>query len=953
MKYLDFVNLAKFRDLFTRELGWRLPRNLPPTFVSEVRRGSESYKFCLDAIAEFAGISVWELSEVPDRYLRRQIAKSVTRAFPDSLLIFHDSDEQVWVWPENQSKPGQDVRLSAQRHSTKDNQNNSLSTRIKLLDVRAMGPRASGTALLVGLKGAFDSDAEAASAIADLHDALVEKNGAKTELEVFLTRLLFLLFGDDSDLFESHGELHRRLLTLPGDGSLTRAYFKGVMAALNVRAEDRVDDDEYSAFPYVNGGLFSGTINCPEFDETSHNALLAASKLDWAQLSPAIFGAMFQGVLEVLEAHILDPTSSFKASREQLGAHYTSEANIHKVIDPLFMEDLRNRFIEHQGDAEQLSKLHGELNTLTFLDPACGCGNFLVVTYRELRYLEHDILDRLLELNAPGFSRADLGEKIRVDVDQFFGIEIVESAAQIAKVALWITDHQMNREAFDRFGQTRQTIPLRSLPQIVRADALTHAWDDVLPSAYCSYVIGNPPFLGSKRNDQKLALKAALSNLSSDAVRAAGELDLVSGWFALGARYMKRQGLDQVQLDLEMGVLEHEKVWWTDVKTSMPVRLRYERVTRMALVSTNSISQGEQVGILWPHLFAQGLEITFAYKSFKWTNDAPGMAAVHCVIIGMHLTKNFNPLERRIYANEFQFEIAFNIGPYLIDSDNTAVTPRAKPLSIAPEMAFGNQPIDDGLLQVEESDFETLNGNERQLVQRFTKNYVGARELLAGGERKILWLPYEEQREWEKSRFINERLDAVQAFRLKSVRKDTRHLRRGSWGFTTDQGRAYLAIPAVSSEARQYVPIAFLQDDTIASNALLVVPNASPWHFAVLTSKMHNTWIRIVSGRLESRLRYSASVTYNTFPWPAELNDASLAQLDQAGANILEIRVARGETLAAMYKNLNVASDLGRAHVDNDQLVDKLYGYEGLDDDGARFAFLMELYRQNLKMNAG
>jgi type I restriction-modification system DNA methylase subunit len=865
------------------------------------------------------------------------------------LLIFSDEQRQIWIWPESQNRHGAEVRLTAQRHFVADERNQSLEARLKLLDIRNAGSSATATEILRAVKNAFNADEEAAFTIADLHDALVERNGASTDLEVFLTRLLFIFFGDDTELFAPNGTVHDQIEQLKSDGSETRDYLQSLMQALATPADDRPSDQRFCQIDYVNGGLFSGLSNCPIFDERAQKALLVASSIEWGALSPAIFGAMFQGVLETLENHILNPKLDFKASRDELGAHYTSEPNILKVIEPLFLEELKERFVTDFDDTDALTKLKIELSTLSFLDPACGCGNFLVITYRELRHLEHDIIARLIELGDENINPQDISDQVKVDIDQFFGIEIVESAAQIAKVALWITDHQMNREAADRFGSTRQTVPLRKVPHISRADALEKPWDDVLPAEFCSFVIGNPPFLGSKRRGENANFTSAIASLSLDAIRGIGDLDLVAAWFALATKYMKRQRATRAELDILFDIDEVENVWWKDEVAGIPSRLRTSRETKTALVATNSITQGEQVGILWPALLGQGIEITFAYKSFKWTNDAPGMAAVHCVIVGFKVHKVDEANEKRIFSSFDVYQVASNISPYLLDGPNLTIESHERPLWDAPRMSFGNQPIDGGNFQVTDEEISMLSDSDLEKVSPFVKDYVGSREMLNGTTRKILWLEHSRRKEWSSLQLVKDHLQKVEAFRLESKRKETRGLAAApwDWAFKTDLGETYLAFPGVSSEGRKYVPISFFTNDTIASNALLVVADASLAHFALLSSSMHNAWIRIVAGRMKSDLRCSASITYNPFPWPKIFDEV---RLGESGSEILKARQLTGESLGTSYSKIHDYPELAKSHARNDSLVDELYGYTGTDDDESRFSFLLKLYAEKKGM---
>lgn len=948
MTLIDKVNAGDFARLFIEDLGWLLPRDLPAKldcrFVDS-RTGQEESQTAYP-VAQHQGLTVWRFDSMPDRFVRRQSVLQLTKRYPESLAIFHDQDQQYWVWPDR-NNPGREQRLTAHRHSVQDTKNNALNERLKLLNVRQGRARASAGTILNSLRDAFNADAYAAAAIADLHDALVVLNGASTKVEVFLTRILFVLFADDSEIFGVAGSVERDIANLPESGEKTQDYLERLFSTLGSKAGGEFEDK----YAYVNGGMFEGTVEALEFDATSHGLLLKASSIEWSVLSPAIFGAMFQGVLEKLDEYLVNPDSGFTQSRDQLGAHYTSEANILKVIEPLFLEKLRDRFNEARDDVAELKALKTELSILTFLDPACGCGNFLVVTYKELRHLEHDILARLIELRDSETLATDLAEQIFVDIDQFFGIEIVESAAQIAKVALWIADHQMNKEAFERFGRTRPTIPLRVTPHIELADALLKPWNEVLPSEFCSYVIGNPPFLGSRRNTHSAQLRLALRTLT-EGIPFAGEgsLDLAAGWIALATLYATGSSTHRPTFPMNVERDEDKDHWWKDAATNIPERLKGRRKCEVALVTTNSLVQGVQVGYLWPKVFAKGVEITFAYQSFRWSNNAPGVATVHCVIVGLRVVDNSKPIEKRLYTDAHEYEVVEQISGNLQGGHQKSVMPQSRPMWDVPPLRLGNQPIDGRFFSVEPGDLDTLNPEEANLVKKFLRRYVGADELLYGTLREVLWLEDSQKHDWSRSAFIQHRLALVTETRLRSRRLATRKLAETPhlWAHTVNIDSDFLAFPSTTSEKRQYTPIVFFPAGVVASNLLLVVENAGLSYFAVYSSKMFNSWNRIVSGRLGVGLRISSAISYNPFPFPSRSYDAMKARLASSGQAIVEAREKASASLADIYSNLDGYPEVLQAHRENDVLVDTVYGYQGPDDDASRFDFLYALYEARL-----
>ena len=661
--------------------------------------------------------------------------------------------------------------------------------------------------------------------------------------------------------------------------------------------------------PDINGQLFAGHCRLPDFDAAQRAVILKCSALNWGSISPAIFGSMFQAVLE---SGRLDARQKLAAARRELGAHYTSERNILRAIGPLFLDELQAELAAAKTSKPRLQALHDRLAGLRLLDPACGCGNFLVVAFQQLRLLEIELVHRLHGDATKSRGLLDMRDLLRVQVDQFYGIEIDAAAAHIARVALWITDHQMNLVASQRLGQARPSVPLTHSATIVEGNALRVDWATVLPPSKCSHVVGNPPFVGAKfltdaqRDDVALAFGD---------IKNAGLLDLVAAWYVKAARYMQ----------------------------AAPA-------VRTAFVSTNSITQGEQVGVLWGWMLAQGIKIQFAHRTFQWSNDAKGVAAVHCVIVGFGMQDRTDkrlldypdikgdPVEHR----------ASNINPYLVDAPDVVLPRRSTPLCPVPEVGIGNKPIDGGhyLFTTEERD-EFLR--IEPAAAQFFRRWIGADEFLNGYERWCLWLGQANPAELRALPESRKRIQAVRDTRLASKSAPTRKLAETPTRFHVENipDAAYMVLPKVSSERRMFIPFGFEQPSTFSSDLVFVLPKASLWHLGVLSSTMHNAWVRYTCGRLESRYRYSASIVYNNFPWPVETLEARLRQaVADAAQGVLDARAQfPGSSLADLYDPLTMPPELRKAHQKLDKAVDAAYGYKGRADDAERVAFLFERYQ--------
>ena len=770
-----------------------------------------------------------------------------------------------------------------------------------------------------------EADRRAAEKMAALHEALLKSNFTGRDLEVFLTRLLFCLFADDTGIFGDNGLFRRLMEGTREDGKDVGSHLSELFAVLDTHATKRSKllDEDLRAFEYINGQLFSERSGIPSFDSTLRDLLLACVRLDWSRISPAIFGAMFQGVLDQSEedqdteapeedASVKSKKKKKGAKRRELGAHYTSERNILRAITPLFMDSLRAQLDAAGTSRIKLQALYDKLPTIRVFDPACGCGNFLVIAYRELRRLEMDLIARLFDKGGQSKGLLDISTLIRVSVEQFYGIEIDESAAHIAQVAMWITDHQLNLEAAERFGNTRPSVPLVHSPHIRHGNALQVNWEDVLPASECTYIVGNPPFVGAKflKPEQRKDVAKVMAGVPSF-----GLLDFVACWHLLAARY-----------------------------------IRTNPIVRVALVSTNSICQGEQVGVLWPVLLEEGVHIHFAHRTFQWSNEGRGVAAVHCVIVGFGMQPAEQPrlfeYGSNIKAPEPQVHLVKRINPYLVEAPDVVLKRRSQPLCNVPEMGIGNKPIDDGNYLFTPEQKAAFIAAEPGSSPYF-RRWLGSEEFLNGIERWCLLLKDLTPNDLDQLPLCRKRVEAVREYREKSGSGPTKALGATPRRFHVEffpKGN-YLVVPEVSSEKRRYIPIGFLDSSILSSNLLKTVPDATLFHFGVLSSSAHNAWMRTVAGRMKSDYRYSVKIVYNNFPWPENLSDKQRQAIEAAAQAVIDARGLFPESnLAQMYNIATMPSELVAAHAALDRAVDGAYGYKGGSADASRVQFLFEKY---------
>ncbi|CDH46194.1 class I SAM-dependent DNA methyltransferase [Candidatus Contendibacter odensensis] len=738
----------------------------------------------------------------------------------------------------------------------------------------------------------------AAEKLGRLHDGLKAAGYDGHPLEMLLVRLLFCLFAEDTAIFERQ-QFRDYLEARTGeDGADLGPQLAQLFQVLNTPPEQRFRtlDEQLAAFPHVNGRLFAEPLPLAAFNRVLRELLLDASALDWSRISPAIFGSLFQS--------ILDP-----AARRHLGAHYTTETNILKALRPLLLDRLWTEFERVRRNARRLLEFQRQLAAVRVLDPACGCGNFLVVAYRELRLLELAVLRELHQTRSSDF--LDVSQIVLVDVDQFYGIELAEFPAQIAQVALWLTDHQMNLRVSEEFGQYFIRLPLKKAPHIVHGNALTLDWRTLVKPADITVIVGNPPFVGAKF--MSAVQRIEMATIFRD-TRNAGLLDYVACWYRKAA----------------------------DVLADNPA-------IRVAFVSTNSITQGEQAGVLWPDLLQRGIQIHFAHRTFQWGSEARGKAAVHCVIVGFW--RQDEP-EKWLFdyetpKSEPHAIRVSNINPYLVDAPNVTLTNRQRPICDVPEIGIGNKPIDGGHYLFTTDEKALFLMKEPQAAPWF-RRWLGADEVLNGYERWCLWLGHCPPDQLRKMPEAMKRVEAVRQFRLASQSAPTRKLADTPTRFHVENqpDSTYLVIPEVSSERRAFIPMGFMQTDTLCSNLVKIIPDATLYHFGVLSSTMHMAWVRAVCGRLESRYRYSAGIVYNNFPWP-EPTDAQCQAIKTVAQAVLNARACfPNATLADLYHPLTMPPELLKTHRALDRAVDMAYGKTTFATEAERVAFLFERYRQ-------
>ncbi|MBF4176523.1 class I SAM-dependent DNA methyltransferase [Lelliottia nimipressuralis] len=755
-------------------------------------------------------------------------------------------------------------------------------------------------------RGENPADVKAAEKMADFFDHIkvtnYPANATKEQLHdlvVFLNRLLFCFFAEDTKIFSENQFTNLLNQHTQEDGAELNGVFERLFNVLNTPAHQRNDLPKYlNNFPYVNGGLFKRQIRVPSFDAKARRMLLDSGQLDWADINPDIFGSMIQGV-------------AAPETRSKMGMHYTSVSNIMKVIEPLFLNDLYEEFDKCNDSINKLKKLQVRLSRIKFFDPACGSGNFLIIAYKEIRLLEIEIIKRIRELEGKSDSGA-LGlfdeSHSSIRLDQFYGIELDDFAHEMAILSLWLVEHQMNMVFETEFGYTAPTLPLKQSGRIVADNAALIDWEVVCPISNEdeTYILGNPPYLGARQQskDQKAEIKKVFSG-----VKGAQNLDYIAIWFLKACIYSK----DKLNV-------------------------------KSAFVSTNSIVQGVQVATLWPLIFKSKLDIFFCHTSFKWSNNAKRQAGVTCVIIGLAKPSS-NP--KYIFDN-FNKVKAKNINAYLTDGDNVFVEQRRKSLSKLPPINYGSFALDDGNYTLTPDEANSILESDFS-SSRYIREFVGSKELIQGNSRYCIWI----EDDGYKSNFeISKRVALVQKWRSESDRLATVKLAGTPEIFAEKRQpkTTYLAFPTISSERRPYIPIKFYEPSTIASNQVYVVSDAELWLFAILTSSMHMTWIKSIGGKLETRYRYSAALCYNTFPI-GPISENLKVQLEECALEILSIQESYpDQTLAYLYDPDTMPEELRNAHKHLDSIVENLYSKSILNSDEERLKVLLNLYCEMIKV---
>ncbi|ELY4804916.1 class I SAM-dependent DNA methyltransferase [Citrobacter freundii] len=754
---------------------------------------------------------------------------------------------------------------------------------------------------LVGLEKAIISsenpaDVKAAEKMGKLFDLIrVHNDLSKPDdihsLNVFLTRLLFCLFAEDTGIFESAQFTSAIKSYTEEDGSDLDTFLYQLFTVLNTASGSQQRQKlptHLAAFPYVNGGLFASDEPIPELGKKGRKILLECGAMNWSEINPDIFGSMFQAVIDVEQ-------------RSRLGQHYTSYSNIMKVIKPLFLDPLETELDKQRRSTKGLKSLLVRLGEIKVFDPACGSGNFLIVSYKELRKLEMKVIEALKELEPQGFSMSGL------HISQFYGIEIDDFACEIARLSLWLAEHQLNSQWEQAFGFAPPALPLRESGNIHSGNSLQLDWSQVCPKKVEDevYIIGNPPFLGTvgRAEQQRADMKSVFNGF-----KALGSLDFVACWFWKGAHYIQNTR------------------------------------SELALVATNSICQGEQVATLWPSILALGLNIHFAYPTFPWANNARDKAAVHVIIVGLSARAKTRTLFQQM-GEEWHSKQVSNISPYLIEGNNALVIPRNKPLvKGVPPLLFGNKPNDGGHLLLNRDERDELIRNDPQ-AERWIKKVLGADEFLNGKERWCLWLVGITNDELSTMHHVSHRIQLVAATRRKSPDKGAQKLADRPHQFRDlNNPENFILVPAVSTERRIYVPIGKFNSDVISTNRNYIVPDGTMYEFGILSSLAHNDWMRLVAGRMKSDYSYSASVVYNTFPW-SNVTDTQRKEIERLAEEVILTREEfPGQTLAELYDPDKMPPELLAAHQALDKAVDRLYRERPFKDAADRLSCLLARY---------
>lgn len=754
---------------------------------------------------------------------------------------------------------------------------------------------------------------KAGNLVGKLYDALIKqyKNPNSKEslhsLNVLCVRLVFCLYAEDAGIFGKHGLFHDYLKQFkPND---VRKALIELFEILDTKEKDRDPYDEtmLSEFPYVNGGLFKyENIEIPNFNEETLDILLnkASAGFDWSQISPTIFGALFESTLN-------------PETRRSGGMHFTSIENIHKVIDPLFLDELREEYSEIKQTKsiktrnQKFDDFQDKLKDITFFDPACGSGNFLTETYLSLRRLENELLAEKQQNGQISFDT----EIIKVSIGQFYGIEINDFAVTVAKTSLWIAESQMMKETEEIVNANLDFLPLKSYANIVEGNALRMDWESVVPKEKLDYIMGNPPFVGYslQSKEQKADILSVYVDEKGKPYKTAGKIDYVAGWYFKAAELISNQKI------------------------------------KCAFVSTNSITQGEQVASVWKPLYEQfSIGLDFAYRTFRWDSESTQKAHVHCVIIGFSVAEN--TADKRLYDNGIEKAVK-NINAYLVEAPNVFIESRNKSICDVPPMVYGNKPTDGGHLFLTVEEREIAISKEPH-IEKYIKQIYGATEYINNKKRYCLWLVGANPNELRKSSFIMNRVEQVRKFRTESTKEATQRSAETPTLFQEIRhpSTEYIIIPRHSSENRKYIPFGFVSPEIIVNDAVQIIPEATLYHFGILMSNVHMAWTRTVCGRIKSDYRYSKDIVYNNFPW-CNPTDAQKAKIEKTAQAILDARAKYPDcSLADLYDELTMPPELRKAHQENDKAVMQAYGFSKDIIEGEIVAELFRMYEQLVKL---
>jgi hypothetical protein len=897
---------GEYQKLFLQDLNWSRPDHPPVTCEIDGRQ------ICASNVSSYKGLRVWVVNEKPNSKVEATLDQHLAKISTDRILIFHDGTEQVWRWPVRRAIGNTTTtRLSRHLHRTGD-PDPRFADKLQAIEL-PFDVTLDSNAVLAKVRHAFDVEAQnetkhASKLMARLYTSMEKAYPATInpqvrdhEISVTLARILFLMFGDDTDMWAENLFQDFILDHTAPDGSDIGAKLTDLFAYLDTPPEQRgTPRSEHQGFRYVNGGIFKERLHLPAINAEFRTAVLDACDRDWKTISPAIFGSMFQSVRDA-------------ATRRQLGEHYTSEENILKTLNPLFLDELRAEFahIRTLGrmEADRLRKLREKLGRIRFMDPACGCGNFIIVAYRELRDLELAIMERLQEITGDNpMLLANYG--LKVTLDHFYGIEIDEWPARIAETAMFLIDRQSDLKLTASLGYPVDRLPIQEQATITVGNAIRLDWSTVCPPSGETFIAGNPPFLGPHTRSAEQLADLQLVWGSKDL----GRLDYVTAWH--------RKCVD----------------YFNSVKGG-----------RFALVSTSSIAQGDQVARLFPTIFDAGWRLRFAHQTFAWTSEAVGAAAVHCVIAGFDKHEKGRPVlfEYESLKSSPHPRPVENINAYLTVGPNIIVTPRSEPISpVLGRVVLGSMAKDGGNLIVGPEDHERFAADP--IASKYLRPYVGSKELLNGGLRWCIWLEGMDPAELTKSRLLKERVDAVRAFRLSARAASTKDFSTIPHLFTqrAAQTSPFVCIPGLSSEGRPFLPCSRMEASVIASHANYQVQDPDGLQFAILSSAMFMAWQKAIGGRMKSDIRFAVRTVWNNFPVP-QLTVCTREALIAAGE---DVQAARGEypnlSLAQLYRVPGMPSDLLAAHNKLDEIVDSLLGAGPTPDVTERQRILFARYAE-------